>query len=104
MRTHVKRIAPETALERVLESLETELIEASDEEILQAAGDLGQNPMMKGSVAFIGITFPSRAKLSDFFDVEALERMRRGLKADPIEGDTEAPPPLPGRPRSKRRN
>lgn len=99
----MKRIAPETALERVLESLEAELLEASDEEILQAAKDLGQNPMMKGSVAFIGITFPSRAKLGDFFDLEALQRMRSALYQEPLEGETQKPPPLKG-PGSKRRN
>jgi hypothetical protein len=103
MRTQVKTVAPETALERVLESLEAELLEASDEEILQAAKDLGQNPLMKGSIAFIGITFPSRIKPEDVFDLEALKRLRGALPQEPIEGESDEPPPGKG-PGRKRRN
>lgn len=42
--------------ERLLVALERELIEATDEEILEAARDLGMNPAMKGSAAFFGVT------------------------------------------------
>ena len=42
-------------LERLLAALERELVEATDQEILEAAGELGMNPAMKGSAAFIGI-------------------------------------------------
>lgn len=42
-------------LEHLLAALERELIEATDEEILEAARDLGMNPAMKGSAAFFGI-------------------------------------------------
>ena len=96
MRTQVKRAFPETALERVLESLETELIEASDEEILAAAKELGQNPLMKGSIAFAGITFSSRMVFAEFFDPETLKRLRQRLNRDPIEGERETPPPRKG--------
>ena len=41
--------------ERLLAALERELIEATDQEILEAARDLGMNPAMKGSAAFFGI-------------------------------------------------
>jgi len=41
--------------ERLLAALERELIEATDEEILAAAKELGMNPAMKGSAAFFGI-------------------------------------------------
>lgn len=41
--------------ERLLAALERELVEATDEEILEAAGELGMNPAMKGSAAFFGI-------------------------------------------------
>ena len=37
MRTKVIQVFPETALERILDALERELIEASDADILEAA-------------------------------------------------------------------
>jgi hypothetical protein len=43
-------------LERLLLGLERELTEATDEEILAAARELGMNPAMKGSAAFFGVT------------------------------------------------
>lgn len=42
--------------DRLLAALEQELIMATDEEILEAAADLGMNPAMKGSAAFFGVT------------------------------------------------
>jgi len=42
-------------LERLLLELERELTEATDEEILAAARELGMNPAMKGSAAFFGV-------------------------------------------------
>jgi hypothetical protein len=47
---------PERELERVLLGFEHEVIDASDEEILAAARELGMNPAMKGSSAFFGVT------------------------------------------------
>jgi hypothetical protein len=47
--------------ERLLAALEQELIAAADEEILEAAGDLGMNPLMKGSAAFFGVTVGPRS-------------------------------------------
>jgi len=47
---------PERELERVLLAFEHEVIDASDEEILAAARELGMNPAMKGSSAFFGVT------------------------------------------------
>lgn len=46
--------------ERLLIALERELIEATDEEILEAARDLRMNPEMRGSAAFIGLTHAPR--------------------------------------------
>ena len=43
---------PEQVLERILEALEIGLIAATDDEIMEAAKDLGMNPAMKGSAAF----------------------------------------------------
>jgi hypothetical protein len=51
--------------------LERELIEASDEDILEAARDLGMNPMMKGSAAFLGLRLLSFA---EFFENHALKQ------------------------------
>jgi hypothetical protein len=92
MRTQVKSTSPETALERVLQSLETELIEASDAEILDAAKELGQNPMMKGSIAFAGVMYSHSTLFAEFLDPETL-RLREGLSYDPIEGEASSTPP-----------
>ena len=47
---------PERGLERLLAALECDLLDATDEEILAAARELGMNPAMKGSAAFFGVT------------------------------------------------
>ena len=75
MRTKMTSTPPEVALNRVLGGLEKELVEATDEEIVRAAEDLGMNVKMKGSAAFIGVkyTFPKRA--SEIFDLEELRRV-----------------------------
>jgi hypothetical protein len=46
---------PERALERLLLALERDVIDATDEELLAAARELGMNPGMKGSAAFFDI-------------------------------------------------
>lgn len=60
------------ALGRILDQLDRELVEASDEDILEAARDLGMNPMMKGSAAFLGLQSFSFA---EFLDVDALRNV-----------------------------
>jgi len=79
MRKKVTRtsVSPEAKLTRVLEALEQELIDASDEEILAAAMELGMNPKMKGSALFAGLKYPARPQLADFFDLDV------GIKAQP---------------------
>jgi hypothetical protein len=52
----MKTTRPDAALERLLVALENELLEVPDEEILAVAAELGMNPAMKGSAAFIGVT------------------------------------------------
>ena len=47
---------PDQVLERLLTALESELLEATDEELLAAAKELGMDPTMKGSSAFTGVT------------------------------------------------
>jgi hypothetical protein len=75
MRTKLTLTTPAAALGRILDQLDRELIEASDEDILEAARDLGMNPMMKGSAAFLGLQFLSFA---EFLESDAL----RSLLAD----------------------
>ncbi|HEY2591549.1 MAG TPA: hypothetical protein VGI35_08150, partial [Steroidobacteraceae bacterium] len=48
---------PELGLERVLAALEHDLLDATDQEIREAANELGMNPTLKGSAALFGVTF-----------------------------------------------
>jgi len=80
MRKQPALSSPEAALSRVLDALEQELIDASNEEILQVAKDLGMNPMMKGSAAFMGLKYPGTARFSDFFDLEELQQIRAEMR------------------------
>jgi len=73
---------PVPALDRILDALEHELLAASDDEVLAAANELGMRPDMKGSAAFIGLFGPVRPRLDDFFDLEALQAIRRSLGQD----------------------
>src|SRR5271170_3615789 len=92
MRTKVKVVLPEVVLTRILDALGQELIDASDGEIMEAAKDLGMDPHMKGSAAFLGLTFPLRMNVSDVFDLDSIkdliaraarERIARGISSDP---------------------
>lgn len=99
MRTKMTQTFPETALERILEALERELIIATDEEILEAAGDLGMKPGMKGSAAFLGLRYPA-------VDPEWMLRMltdpqRIWLASSALPGQAEPPRSAPTRPRSR---
>jgi hypothetical protein len=70
-------------LERLIDALALELVEASDEEVLQACADLGMKPEMRGSAAFIGLkgVSVSNWRLEDFFDLKVLQRMQLALAA-----------------------
>ena len=70
VRTKVTASSPESSLIRLLAALEQELIDASDEEIVQAAKDLGMDPLMKGSAVFAGLIYPATPQRSDFFDLD----------------------------------
>jgi hypothetical protein len=94
MRAKVTTARPEVSLSRLLEALEQELIDASDEEIMAAAADLGMNPAMKGSAAFAGLKYPASLRFSDFFydtdawrgaqtEEERIAREVRRLKSKP---------------------
>ena len=69
MRSKVTAIHQAAAFERVLEALGKELIDATDDELLEAARDLGMDPSMRGSAAFIGLKYSDalrRLSPSDF--------------------------------------
>ena len=78
MRTKLTTNQQVAGFDRVLEALGQELIESTDDELLQAAKDLGMNPTMRGSAAFIGLKYPAMPRVSDFFDLSALHRSRLG--------------------------
>jgi hypothetical protein len=93
----------ELALARILAAFEQELLAASDEEILAAANDLGINPAMKGSAAFLGLKYLRRASPAEWldgFDPTLLARL--GLRGSEPSADSPVQPP-PERLRQPRR-
>lgn len=63
-------------LERLIDALAEDLSEAGGEEVLQACADLGMDPQMRGSAAFLGLKGPSYpVSVEDFFDLEELRRI-----------------------------
>lgn len=97
MRTQMKSVFPEAALERLLAALERELIEATDEEILEAARDLGMKPQMKGSAAFLGLRHAIGPRFADFFGTDFGPETVRWLAADrPALVQPPRPPKEPG--------
>jgi hypothetical protein len=50
-------VRPELGLERLLAALERDLLDATDQEILESANELGMDPTLKGSAALFGVTF-----------------------------------------------
>jgi hypothetical protein len=80
---------PELGLERLLASLERDLLAASDDEIMEVANEIGLQPGMRGSVALFGVTFAVDVKkLQARMRKRAAEardapRPRRGAKDDP---------------------
>jgi hypothetical protein len=76
MRTRVMHHFPETALERILDALERELVAASDADVLEAADDLGMKPQMKGSAAFAGLRYLSAMRRAeDFFGAQWMQQL-----------------------------
>ena len=77
MHTKVKRVSPQVTLVRVLTALEQELIGATDVEIREAAQELGMNLDMKGSAAFAGLSYPAKARFSDYFGPDAVAQFQQ---------------------------
>jgi hypothetical protein len=73
-------VRPDVGLERLIHGLEQELLAAPDEEFVAGARDLGMNPDMKGSAAFIGVKSMSP---------QILEALRRAY-AEHLRGEEEA--------------
>jgi hypothetical protein len=90
MRSKVRPIQQLPAFERVLEAMGQELIESTDEELLEAARELGMDPTMRGSAAFIGLKYPAMPRLQEFFELAATHPL--GIHTD-----------LPAAPRSRAR-
>ncbi len=76
MRTKVTKVPSEKALMRILDALAQEVIEASDEELTEAATDLRMDLNTRESAAFAGLTYFARPQLSEFFDVEVSRRLQ----------------------------
>lgn len=70
-----RKSSPETSLTRVLDALEQELINASDDEILATARQLRMDPTTRESAAFAGVLFPEKPQLSDFFELDTRETL-----------------------------
>jgi hypothetical protein len=81
-------VRPDIGLERLIRGLEQELLEAPDEEFVAGARELGMNPQMKGSAAFVGVKSLSPQLLG------ALQRADRA----PFEADAGPVEPGPRKP------
>jgi hypothetical protein len=77
----------EQRLDRVLAALERELLEATDAEIREAAAELGIEPDLKGSIAWVGLFFPAKIRPEDVFDPEGLRTFLSRRLTPPGRGD-----------------
>jgi hypothetical protein len=79
VRAKLTIIHPDAALDRLLDALAHELTYVSDDEILEAAKELGMNPLMKGSAAFLGLRVSPIADLAEWGEFFASEQFRSAL-------------------------
>lgn len=91
MRTKLTIAHPEAALNRLLDALASELCEASDEEILEAAKELGMNPLMKGSAAFLGLRIPPVADFTEWAEFFGSEEVKSALAKLSLNSGGESP-------------
>lgn len=75
MRSKVTKALPETTLARILDSLDQELVDATDDELRAVAEELGMDLARKDSAAYAGVTYPEKPQLSDFFDLDVYGRL-----------------------------
>jgi hypothetical protein len=100
-------VRPDIGLERLIHGLEQELLEAADEEFMAGARDLGMNPQMKGSAAFIGVKSLTPQLLSALSAAyrEHLEGGHARPDHDDVNAGDEADPAEPNpRGKTKRKN
>ena len=69
MPTKFNLVWAEASLSRISEAFEQEIMESSEEEIMEAAKELGVNPAMKGSAAFIDLQFLFGLRDPDLYDM-----------------------------------
>jgi hypothetical protein len=79
MRTKLTISEPQAALDRLLDALARELIDVPEDEILAAAKELGMNPAMKGSAAFLGLRIPPIADLAEWAEFFGSEQVTRSI-------------------------
>jgi hypothetical protein len=101
MRTKLTLTEPQAALDRLLDALAHELIDVSDDEILAAAKELGMNPMMKGSAAFLGLRVAPFADLAEWAEFFQSEHFRASLAALNLKG-ADAPAELEPKAKTRR--
>ena len=101
MRTKLTVTEPQAALDRLLDALAHELIDVPDDEILAAAKELGMNPMMKGSAAFLGLRVAPFADLAEWAEYFQSENFRTSLAALSLKG-AGAPAQLEPKTKSRR--
>jgi hypothetical protein len=85
-------VRPDVGLERLLQGLERELLEAPDEEFMTGARDLGMRPEMRGTAAFVGVKDLSAQLLVALW--RAYEE--RNQDAEPAAEDPDGRRPRPG--------
>jgi hypothetical protein len=69
MQPKIHLAGAEDSLSRILEAFEQEILDSSEEEIMEAAKELGMNPAMKGSAAFIDLKFLFGLRDPDLYDM-----------------------------------
>jgi hypothetical protein len=102
MRTKLILAQTEGALDRLLDALASELGEATDEEILEAAKELGMNPLMKGSAAFLGLRIPPAADFMQWAEFFGSEEIKSALAGLNLKSDSELPALESKPPKSRR--
>jgi hypothetical protein len=72
----MKDTFPELGFERVLTSLQSDLLAATDQEIAEIAAEIGLKPGMQGSIALAGVLM--------VVDVSRLEEARGRRSKEPV--------------------
>ncbi len=90
-------VRPDVGIERLIHGLEQELLEAADEEFMAGAHDLGMNPEMKGSSAFLGVKNLSPQLLAALRRAYSEHLQSSAAETGGVEGERDAPESAPRR-------